>query len=162
VGVCSRNLELKLEDNDNNSFIQAAKSSGWLDKVKHFYEQTGRSIALQGEMCGPGIQSNRSKLDKIKLFLFDIWDIDNQVYFQPHSRRLLTEFLNLQHVPIHEMPTSLRKLGYPTMDELLQYVQNEANIWNWPNPIEGLVFKSVDSQFSFKVINNKYLLKHSD
>ena len=33
---------------------------------------------------------------------------------------------------------------------------------NGGNPLEGMVWKSVDGTVSFKVINNKYLLKNDD
>ena len=45
------------------------------------------------------------------------------------------------------------------MDEILQMSQINDSL-NPKVPIEGLVWRCVDDGFSFKVINNDYLLKH--
>jgi hypothetical protein len=43
------------------------------------------------------------------------------------------------------------------MEELFSYVENHGYNDIYKEPIEGLVFKRRDGQFSFKVINNKFL-----
>jgi len=59
--VCSRNLAKK--NTESSTFWQSAK------KLKIPANWTG---VIQGEMCGNGIQKNRLKLQKVKIFVFQI------------------------------------------------------------------------------------------
>jgi len=60
----------------------------------------------------------------------------------------------LKHVPITNENFNQLSL---TLRELLKHVATESMN---PNTVsEGRVYKSLTSQLSFKVINNKYLLK---
>ena len=89
TGICSRNLELMDNDeNSGNSFIQTFNSSGLKDAIKSI----GRNVAVQGEMMGEKIQGNRENLTGTILFIFDVFDIDNQQYMTPQDR---LEFINL-------------------------------------------------------------------
>lgn len=153
VGVCSRNLELKLED-VNNSFVKTAMDSGAFDFLTH----TGRNLALQGELMGPGIQGNRENLSELTYFVFDIWSIDEQRYLNPEERRSLLQGSALFHVPlmglVHWTPETLIK---EVQQQALQLAEDATSI---THPVaEGLVFKRLDGQFSFKAISNRYLLK---
>ena len=59
LGVCSRNLELKINDeNKDNAFVRTFRNSGLMDA----FLRVGRNIAVQGELMGPGIQGNREQL----------------------------------------------------------------------------------------------------
>ena len=75
--------------------------------MKRYCEASGRSIALQGEICGPGIQKNPLGLDEVQFFVFDIFDIDAQRYVPASERHKLIVELNnddlgdkIQHVPV--------------------------------------------------------------
>ena len=103
-GVCSRNLELRIPDdwNDANShFIQAAIKAGWLFKLILIKCTTGRNLAFQGELCGPGIQGNFEGLEEHGLYLYDIFDIDAQRYLLPMDRVELAIQYDIKHVPIY-------------------------------------------------------------
>ena len=69
-GVCSRNLELK--DDDNNAFWRAARSF----ELKERLQVLNKNIALQMELAGPKIQGNPYNLSDYKIYLFDVYDID--------------------------------------------------------------------------------------
>ena len=155
LGVCSRNLDLLL-DQDGNSFVDLAKSSGLLEALAKY----GRNIAIQGEIMGPGIQGNRENLPNNKLFIYDIYDIDNQRYFKPDERNNLFIDLSLLDADIRMVPiwanNKLKDINIETMEQLLEYSVGRSLI----NPVrEGLVFKSHNSNFTFKVINNDFLMK---
>jgi RNA ligase (TIGR02306 family) len=162
VGVCSRNLDLKLEGDEVSHFVASAKATKWLDVVENFYNVTGRSIALQGELMGPGIQGNREKFIQYRIFLFDIWDIDLQRYWTPYERKgaLLTGMFgnNIEHVPWilgFQIPQDI------TMDAMLVLptTLGATTFKSYKQPIEGLVFKPFKQEAqSFKVINNEFLL----
>ena len=101
---------------------------------------------------GEGIQGNREGLKGHDLFVFDIFDIDTQVYMIPAERRALVEFLELKHCPILDEAVPLISSD---IDELLK----AAEVKSLNNPVaEGIVYKRVDGKFSFKTISNKFLL----
>lgn len=161
VGVCSRNLELKLsEENESNAFVKTAKETGLLDALSKLQ----RNIAVSAELMGPGIQGNREKLDKITLFVFDIWDIDNQKYLGTQERENLFIQLKLlgftgHHVPVIAKYQTLPELGILDVATSKTFVDRPS----LNSPIaEGCVFKSIDGQLSFKSINPRYLLKFAD
>lgn len=166
LGVCSRNLELKLNDeNAGNSFVRMFYDSGLKAALEKFYEETGRSIAVQGELMGPGIQGNREGLKENKLFVFDIYDIDRGEYLAPAERRALTERLlecapTLGHVPVIAASANLLDtLGIKDIDGLLKFAEGPS----LNHPIrEGLVFKRLDGKFSFKAISNQFLAREKD
>jgi len=69
VGVCSRNLELKTETEEdrNNPFVKAFFELGIRDALF----KLGTNIAVQGELIGPGIQGNIYNLDKHAVAIVD-------------------------------------------------------------------------------------------
>lgn len=154
VGVCSRNLELKLnEENQGNTFIKTATNTGLLSALKAL----GKNIAVQGELMGEGIQGNREKLSEHNIFVFDIFDIDNQCYLNPVSRSdVYDELIELgytgEHCPIYSINSPLIS---DDVEELLGYAEGIS----LSHPVrEGLVYKRMDGKFSFKTISNKFLL----
>lgn len=160
VGVCSRNLELKLsEENKDNTFVKLATETGLFQALK----DSKMNVAVQGELMGPGIQKNREKLIKHSLFIFDVYDIDKRSYMTPeervqfchvHFRHLLRVGIN--HVPILDANFLFEN---QTLDKILKMAEGPS-LYNIPR--EGIVFKRIDGQFSFKAINNNFLLKQKD
>jgi ATP-dependent RNA circularization protein (DNA/RNA ligase family) len=136
--------------------VDTAKRLGLLDALP----KLGRNIALQGELCGPGIQGDGENLAKHHFFLFDVFDIDQQRYLTPAERyTVFDELVSLgatfSHVPIVNSRTILRG----TVAETLQMAEGKNAAGN---EREGLVFKRLDGQFSFKAISNRFLLKGGD
>ena len=150
-GVCSRNLDL--QETEGNSFWQAARKYN----IESNLRSMGRSLAIQGELMGPGIQGNRENLTELKLFVFDIYDIDQRSYLGTDDRHEICRMLELDHVPILHVSRSLQ-------DWSLQDLLDEAGGSSINHKIrEGVVFKSrTDPNISFKVINNKFLLTGGD
>lgn len=150
VGVCSRNLDLKTdESNEGNAFVKMFKQLDMCAKLVAL----GRNIAIQGELYGVGINGNWEGLPDHRFALFDIWDIDAQSYMAAPERYEICKTLKLEHVPIIYSITGL-------MDNLQDFLTfaNRPSILN--KIAEGIVFKSLTNpNFSFKVINNEYLLQ---
>ena len=151
VGVCSRNLDLKLEQ-EGNSFVEIAKSTGLLKALIELNE----NIAVQGELMGPGIQGNKEGFDSHKLFIFDIFDIDNQCYL--HFSERMDRILRLKDagytgdiVPTYRVGPLL----HGNVEDLLKMADGPSIN---AKVREGLVFKRYDGQFSFKAISQKFLL----
>lgn len=157
VGVCSRNIEFKLEGNDNNSFINAAIGTGLLGALK----KIGRNIAVQAELMGPGIQGNREGFNGLKLFIFNIFDIDMQKYLPVIERYKTQEQLFGNGYIGNVIP--LMYSSHVIHNNTIDYLLRLADTTSINHKVaEGLVFKRNDGKFSFKVINNKFLLKEKD
>jgi RNA ligase (TIGR02306 family) len=154
IGVCSRNFELKInEENKDNAYIRTAQKSGLLKALSSL----GLDIAVQGEIIGPGIQCNPEKLKDTEFYIYDIFSISRQGYYSPSEREDFVKYLRKHgyvggHVPVL---SSFYQLSKPTIEELLELAKGESLI---ASIREGIVFKSYNDRFTFKVINNEYLL----
>ena len=146
--VCSRNLELKINDeNKDNTFVAMALKIG--DRIPN-------GVAVQGEVMGPGIQGNREGFTEHKFFVFDVFDIDRHTYINSLDRRVACNSWGFDHVPIlgtdWKAPTSVEEglalAEGPSINHKIR---------------EGLVWKcNEDPSFSFKTISNAFLLKGGD
>jgi len=148
-GVCGKNFEF-IED-ENNTFWKIARRY----KIEEALRAHGKNIALQGEVVGEGIQGNPCKIKGQDFFLFDIFDIDNRKYYSPKSRHFLAfELGRIKHVPVINNDINIG--SFKDVGSLLSFADK-------PLPTlsnqEGIVFKSNDSDLTFKVISNEYLLK---
>jgi RNA ligase (TIGR02306 family) len=162
-GVCSRNLELKVNDeNKDNTLVKLFVDSGL---QRCFGEMSsGVAMAIQGEMMGPGIQGNPEKFTKPQFFVFDMQNIHSREQLTSVERSSILEDLAahgciLQHVPVLHRGVTLADLGITNCEELLKFAEGKSLV----GPIrEGLVFKRMDGQFSFKAISNEFLRKKKD
>jgi RNA ligase (TIGR02306 family) len=147
-GVCSRNLNLK--ENPNNSLWSVATRNNLIAKIR----QTGRNLALQGEIVGEGIQKNRYKVKGQEFFLFDVYDIDAGRYLTPRERGDLAKTLDIRHTPVLKSDEVLEVCN---VDHILKWAEGVAT-WGGMER-EGIVFKCNEREVSFKAISNKFLLK---
>ena len=147
-GVCSRNMDLKRDE--NNTFWRVAIEQGIENKMRTLASD---NYAIQGELIGPGIQGNIYNLNKHTFRVFDIYDIDAGEYVFPETRHQIVEALGLTHVPL---------IGFLAIQANMDYLLETAegmSLLNDKQEREGLVYKAAQGQFSFKAISNKYLLK---
>lgn len=164
TGVCSRNLELKTdESNEGNLFVQKYHALQIDKRLKEFYAAKGRSIAIQGELWGAGINGNWEGIDKINFSVFDVFDCDKYKYVDAATRYDVLQALGglleepHPHAPLIGRGT-LRDFGLDKLniEDFLKFA-DRPSLYN--KTAEGVVFKSLkDPNFSFKVINNNYLL----
>ena len=160
-GVCSRNLDLKMEVDDSgtiNSFWEIAIREQLLEKIR----SCGMNVAIQGEMCGNKINNNIYNLTSRDFWLFDVYNIDEGRYFTPAERQAFAEKYNIKHVPVlfndFKIPEDM------TIDELLKFAEGKS-VLNKKTEREGLVFKRMNvdegacTVNSFKTISNNYLMK---
>jgi len=152
-GVCSRNWELA--ETEDNSFWRAAK----LLSLKEKFIKLGRNIALQGELLSPGVQGNIYNFKDVNVYFFTAYDIDNhrRMYFDELEWVLFK--LDLKIVPILESNYIL-----PTenlVDNMLKYAEGKS-VLNADVDREGVVVRGLEREFSFKAINNTYLLGSKD
>lgn len=152
-GVCSRNLELKDSD---NTFWNTVRKYNLQEKL----EKLRRNIAIQSEQCGPGVSGNIYGMTEYFLFVFDIFDIDNQCYYTPEEKRFLIRQLDLTEVPTFETQCDLTGM---TLDALLNKADGKSVLGTTSTLREGLVYMAnTTERTSFKVVSNSYLLKAKD
>ena len=152
-GVCSRNLELK--ETEGNTLWEMAKQYKLRDIPDGF--------AVQGELMGEGINKNQLKLKGHRLFVFNVYDINNSKYLDINDMFDFCNKYGLEFVPI------LFK-GIPlnfTFDELMEIANKKSPFGDFMQ--EGIVVRPIiekrvmiggtSGRFSFKLISNNYLLK---
>jgi RNA ligase (TIGR02306 family) len=128
-------------------------------------------VAVQGELCGPGIQKNRLGLAKVELFVFSVYDA------RPGAGRFLAfrDFIafcaerGLATVPIEEV---IEGEAAARFDHALEgWIERARGVYaGTRNRKEGIVVRplaevhspTLGGRLSFKVINNDYLLKDED
>lgn len=163
-GVCSRNLQLKVNDeNAQNAFVKMFVESG-LKVALETLAAEGLEIAVQGELVGPGIQGNQENFKTPQFFVFDIFNIKSGQYMGPAERmetfkKLLELGAKINHVPVLHAAATLDELGLKSVSDLLQFAEGPSIA---AKQREGLVFKRLDGGFSFKAISQKWLLAEKD
>lgn len=146
--VCSRNLDLAYDE--TNTLWKVAIQNNVADKMRAFGLY---GIALQGELCGEGIQKNRYGLKGQQFFLFDVYDVKEGCFMDPPARRNIATRLGICHVPVTVEEFVLEQ----TVPQLLEMAEAKSELATTER--EGIVFKHIGGQLSFKAISNKFLLK---
>ena len=157
-GVCSRNLELK--EDENNGFWKIAKKYDIENKLKHHFN--GRNMCVQGEVYGPGIQHNLLGVTEISFALFNLWDIDNRCYLNYVD---VVNFCKISDIPmVHVIEEGI------SFDKTIKELQTIANNLKYPNghvaegivvrPQIGFISRIMKQPCSFKVKNEEFKLKH--
>ena len=156
-GVCSRNLDL-LESAANRLWQLA----GELDVHERLRASgLGERVALQGETFGEGIQGNPLKIRGSRFAAFTLRADGVEV-----PRGSWPEWVAELSVPVND------ELTFPgSVDEALEQVEKLRSKVSPDRPVEGIVWRAADRarvttadgqvlRASFKVISNRYLLKH--
>lgn len=153
--VCSRNLSLKLED-DNNSFVSTVKRNGLLDAMAAY----GRNIQISGELIGTGIQGNPYGIRGQELFVFEVRDLDTGSRIGYKHRNEILDELEKLGASVKRVPVvSLGTFDHMTCDDILLFAEGKS-VLNVNTEREGLVFKNIQNpDVTFKAISNKFLLK---
>lgn len=148
--IFGRNKEL---DPDTAPGMQVAKEAG-ITEILHPGE------TIQFELCGPNIQANRLRLPRLRPFIFAFYNNGVKVHREFWPTRLLT----------WAAPELDAELWAPSgnVDEMIEKVSGlRGNITK--NVLdEGIVYHLdsetapmwMDRNENFKIINNKFLLKH--
>jgi hypothetical protein len=166
-GVSSRNLELK--ETEDNTFWKIARALDIEGKMrKYMTDHNLSALTLQGELIGEGIQKNKYKIKGQTVRFFRVFDPTAYI-FLPYSRSIeaIAE-MGLEFVPVIAKEMVLP----PTVDEIILYADGRSVLYETAR--EGIVFiadgqldASVDlsryqGRLSFKVISNKFILKHDE
>lgn len=159
IQICTRNNSLKLEGNDDNIYVRMLKKYDLQNKL----EKYGKNIAIQAELCGPGIQKNRIELKKHQLYVFNVYFIDERRYGNINDVIGICVEFGLPMVPVLDV-WELKE----NMVELLEMAKGKYE--GTTNDREGIVIRPVNEMYSnvmkgrmsFKVLNNDFLVKNKE
>lgn len=154
--ACGRNISVKEGD-----------SLYWRMARKYDVETILRRfphLAIQGEICGLGIQKNRLGLKELCLFVFNIYDFRQACYLDHTSARQWMQDNGLSPVDVVETGDSFAH----SQDSLLALA--EGKYPGTTNEREGIVIRplaetysaKLGGRLSFKAISNRFLLKEGE
>jgi hypothetical protein len=157
--VCSRNVRQQDEKqecyHDHNIYWDLAFKYNIEQHLKDFLNQNKLCewVCIQGEGVG-SVQGNPLKLDEDDLYVFNFKDSYVGRWPSDMGRNEIEKW-GMKWVPI------LGEVQMPdTMEELKQLATGKSQLN--PNVLrEGLVYRSLDGQDSFKNVSREYLLKHN-
>lgn len=140
--VCSRNLELKelAASGSGNVYWQAAR--------KYNMDRIPSGMALQFEVIGPGIQGNPLKLSELDVAAFTLYHYERRE--RAHYGALVGLCQNLE-IPLASVIAA--GSGSISTDEIREI--SEQALYD-DKPGEGVVFRSINSEWSFKAISLNY------
>jgi hypothetical protein len=174
--VASRNLRLKEHpENEKNSFWLFARQNKIEEKMREYMKAHDlKALTLQGELIGEGIQKNKYKLRGQTVRFFRVFDPVSYKFFNIYEAVEAIKEMGLEFVPIIEHDMTLPD----TIDELIAMADGRSALYDTAR--EGIVFvaesampgtdvetgesarplEDYQGRLSFKVISNKFILKH--
>jgi RNA ligase (TIGR02306 family) len=202
-GVCSRNEEIMLPDapllksiynsiigtlwphcrvQDSTSksvpfYWKVAKAYAMEERLRTYCKRKNRNLAIQGEICGPGIRCNRCRDSYLLFYIFDMYDIDTESYIPTEERCGIFDelcalgesipsvqgspYLSLHHVP--ELWLHFERPYKPPKEYVEELLRRADEMYASGKVQSGLVLKGLDvPDVSFKVVSNKYLLEREE
>ncbi len=145
--ICSRKFELHSPNNDWHKVFNETNFSTYIDKLVKYYNTN--DIIVQGEAIGK-FNGNHHGLSKDQIRLFNIYV--NGKRLNQREFYIVCDSQQIPACPIHSMVI---------LDHTLESILALSDIKDFINPkvpVEGLVWRCVSDNLSFKVINNNYLL----
>lgn len=126
-------------------------------------------FAIQGEICGPGIQKNRLGLNEVDLFVFNVYDLHAGAFLSFEAFRAFCAERGLRHVPIERVVQGAEAVNFE--HSLETWLEAARGLYaGTKQRKEGVVVRplleqpsaTLNSRLSFKVINNDFLLKDEE
>lgn len=164
--VCSRNIRQFNMDqqcyHDENYYWMASYDYHIKEFLEDYLIKNPELdyVCVQGELCGPKIQSNPHGLSKLHFFAFHMIDSKIGKYDIRDAKKIWNEY-GLESVPIvcdnFIMPDDFEEF------KLMADGTYDASVCEGQTDRarEGFVYyKTDDPNFSFKNVSRKYLLKH--
>lgn len=159
--VCSRK---RAYSKNNSVYWKAFEKFNIKKALKILSKEYSCNIAIQGEICGPGIQSNKYNLTEIKLFIYNIYNITDKEYFGLYEIERACSLTGLEMVPVINRMFTLDD----TVETLLEKSKGKSVYGDTPR--EGIVVRPIIARkgegrtgpvFGFKVINPDFDLMYN-
>lgn len=174
---------LGLDLKEENAWTNAFAKYGVEPRLREYYRLYGKNLAIQAEILGPSIQSNKYKLKENVLKVFYIYDVDRRCYLSLREMLDVLDELNRyfaeQYPPIHMVPIVEGDMGLDnfaekyrdsTVDDFVEMAKGNSQVCLTALR-EGIVIRTSPlaggpcgdlEKISFKVINNDFLLKYKE
>lgn len=131
-------------------------------QIREALECVGHDIAVQGEIVGPAVQGNKYKLDGLRFFVFNVFEIEHQRVAEYGAMVGFCEDYGFETVPVlrhHEAALPA------TVEEALKcggFSQLNGEVLR-----EGIVWRSHERRangrpLSFKCVSPDFLLRYQD
>jgi len=158
-GICSRNFELtRNADGSTSHYFHIAEKYNIEEKLKALKKKKEVDmIYVQGEIIGPGIQKNNYKLQSKEFRLFNAGYSDD-LDCGCTSLFSTSEALGIKSVPLLG---SVELPDFEDVSNLIKISKRNSSL-NKNVKAEGIVIRSIDNKYSFKVINPDYLLENQN
>lgn len=145
--VCSHNYEV---DRKSGSWGAVSEELDIERILKRIKRQTGRDLAIQGEICGPGIQKNIYGFDKLHFFVYGGYEVVS-------GRRLaFSELKNIcNEYELEMVPFIKRSHLLSSCDEMLSDAEG-TSIYGASVPREGCVWRTESGDVHFKCKSRPY------
>lgn len=177
--VCTRTRSIHRPEKTGNAFWAVADKYDLQNKLP-------LGFAIQGEVAGPKIQKNRLELKEHDLFVFNVFDFGTGKYMDYGNLVSFCSAYDLKMVPLAldcafywiqdadkwrwvSLSSGCQRELNPTLDDFLLLSQGYYD--GTKNRREGIVIRPLTEmrsttlgrdRFSFKVVNNEYLLKDEE
>ena len=155
--VCSRNLSLK--DDGKNTYWKMYHQYN----MKELFDRIG-NFAIQGEVCGEGIQKNKMQIKGHELFVFNVYDISEGKFLDYANLVSFCADNGLNLVPVFKVGN----FDIKTVDEIVEigtqckYACGALGEGYVIRPTTERYSNVLSGRMSFKIINNKYLIKNKE
>lgn len=167
--VCSKNRRLNPKSDSDRKFFDIAKKFDIENVLKELMNygcnltidndsvNNIEWVALQGEQCGPGIQSNRIGLNETTLYIFNwkfktsdgIVHIVNPQKYKGYLNGINPYLKLVPYLGCEELPDDFDKDSVGYYDEQRKLLR------------EGVVYRNYDKGISFKAVSPDYLAKNN-
>ena len=157
--VTGHNFEYK--DDGSSTFYNLVNSRAYKVTMQKYFEQNHlKTLTIQGEFCGPGIQKNKMKLWKPNWYVFTVRIDGKRIGLNQMLE--ICNTLGMETVPIEEVGDDLPSV-YPTVESLLKRANGYYQCGNRKEgivirPTEPVYCPLISAALSMKVLNNNYLL----
>jgi len=170
-GVCSRGVDLKLDDEENkvsNAYIKWALENDIEKKLRDYVaDKPFKNIAIQGELYGKDIQGNHMRIDGRDVRFFNVFLVDECRYMNFDEFLNAIEAMGLKTVPILTVNFNLIDNIEELVKLSIEKSEINPNVWR-----EGIVIRPLKevvdlgmsaynfttARLSFKVVNPEYLI----
>jgi hypothetical protein len=137
---------------EDDTFVGYVLRTGLLDTLAKYNRENNDCVSIQGELIGPGIQSNYEQVDEVDFYVYQVYR-SGKLWVPPLEARKIVEAMGLKYIPVLGDNVKLP----PSVKECLKRADGKG-AFNAEVTREGVVLKSLTRDFSFKVISNGYLL----
>lgn len=159
--VCSRNVCFDSVDKpcyyDSNVYWEMAKKYDIYNVLSTMLDIFPKEewITIQGETYGEGVQNRNYSLSTHDFAAFNLIFSSRGRIGTLEMNRILSKYY-IPCVPVLECSMKINQ--FKNVDEILTRAEGKSMIDGLPR--EGIVFRTMDGQKSFKAVSNSFLLKY--